>query len=207
MKTVAIVAQKGGPGKSTLAINLAVAAGRGKKKTLLLDLDPQETTTKWYQRRAADRPAVISIRAPKLAEALQRAKAAKIDLVVIDTAGRDDPSSATAIKHADFCLVACRPTPADMEALEPTIEALKRQGKPFAFVITQTPASGFRIVEAEKALGNHGTIAPVPIVYRVAYQDALGNGQGVVEYAQDHKATREIIALSHWLGRQLRQLK
>lgn len=210
MKTITLVTQKGGSGKSTLAINLAVVASRGKKRVLLIDLDPQATTTKWYERRCEQeisrQPAVVTITAAELPEALKRAKAARIDTVFVDTAGRDDPSSATAIKHADYCLVACRPTPADMEALEPTIETLTRQGKAFAFVITQAPVSGFRITEAEAGLGNQGIVAPVPIVYRVAYQDALGNGQGVREFDPEGKAAREMIALWYWVNRSLRKL-
>jgi len=210
LQTITLVTQKGGSGKSTLAINLAVTAGRGKKKSLLVDLDPQATSAKWYERRLelgeSEHPGVVSIPATQLPEALGRAKSARIDTVFIDTAGRDDPSSAAAIKHADYCLVACRPTPADMEALEPTIDTLTRQRKAFAFVITQAPASGFRIIEAEKGLGGQGLVAPVPIVTRVAYQDALGNGQGVIEFDKEGKAAREIIALGYWLNRELRKL-
>lgn len=206
MKTVTLVTQKGGSGKSTLAINLAVTAQTKKRRVLLMDLDPQQTTAKWYQRRKADHPAVVALTATQLPEALRRAEAAGIDLVFLDTAGRDDPSSATAIKHSDYCLVACRPTPADMEALEPTIDVLTRQQKPFAFVIVQAPPSGFRIPEADSALGNHGGVAPVPIVHRVAYQDALGNGQGIKEFGKDSNATREMMALWFWLNRELRSL-
>jgi chromosome partitioning protein len=205
LETITLVTQKGGSGKSTLAINLAVAARTAKRRVLLIDLDPQRTAAKWYQRREVDEPAVVTIAAPQLADALHRAQAAQIDLVIIDTAGRDDPSSTAAMKHADFCLVACRPTPADMEALSPTIEALHRLKKPFAFVMAQTPANGFRIREAEIGLGHQGTVAPVPIVYRVAYQDALGNGQGVTEFDREGKAAREIIALWHWIYRAIRK--
>ena len=206
LKTVTLVTQKGGSGKSTLAINLAVTATTKKRRVLLMDLDPQQTSAKWYQRRTAEGPAVAAVAATQLSEALSRARAAGIDIVFLDTAGRDDPSSATAIKHSDYCLVACRPTPPDMEALEPTLKVLKRQSKPFAFVIVQAPPSGFRITEAETALGPHGLVAPVPIVHRVAYQDALGNGQGIKEFGKDGNATREMMALWFWLNGELRKL-
>ncbi len=206
MKTVTLVTQKGGSGKSTLAINLATTAQTKKRRVLLMDLDPQQTSAKWYQRRKAEHPAVVAIAATQLPEALKRAKAAGIDVVFVDTAGRDDPSSATAIKHSDYCLVATRPTPADMEALEATIEVLKRNHKPFAFVIVQAPPSGFRIIEADGALGPHGDVAPVPIVHRVAYQDALGNGQGIKEFGKDGNASREMMALWYWLNGELRKL-
>ena len=149
MKTITWITQKGGSGKPTVALNLAVVAGRGKKKAVIFDVDPQQTAAKWYERRENEQPGVAALSPTQLPDALKRAQDAAMDYVFIDTAGRDDHASATAIKHADFCLVVCRPTPADMEALEPTIEGLSRQNKPFAFVITQAPASGFRIREAE----------------------------------------------------------
>ena len=206
VKTITLVCQKGGPGKSTMATNLAVVAGRGKNRVLLIDLDPQGTTAKWYDKRQAETPSVVTITATQLVEALKRASSANIDIVIIDTAGRDDQASSAAIKAADYCLVPCRPSPADMGDIQPTVEGLRRQEKPFAFVVTQTPASGFRIREAEAGLGHHGTVAPVPIVYRVAYQDALGNGEGVFEFEPEGKATREILALWHWINRELRKL-
>ena len=207
MKTVALMAQKGGPGKSTLAINLAVTALRGKKKSLLIDLDPQKTAAKWYQRRSSDEPKLICLTAAELPEAIKRARAARIDTVIIDTAGRDDQASIAAIKHADFCLVACRPNPSRHGSIG--ADHCRAQTAEQTLCLCHHAGTGHRLSQSSKrkpASAHHGTVAPVPIVYRVAYQDALGNGQSVIEYGQDAKAAREMLTLWHWLKRELRRL-
>jgi len=55
MKTIAIIAQKGGAGKTTIAVNLAVAAG---VRTALFDIDPQESAAVWADKRESEAPHV-----------------------------------------------------------------------------------------------------------------------------------------------------
>ena len=206
MPVVALVSQKGGASKSTLATNLAVAAQRGKKTALIVDLDPQGTSEAWYQSREEEEPSLVTATAKQLPHAIARAKDAKLDWVFIDTAGRDDPATAAAIRQADFCLIPCRPTPSDLKAIPPTCATVQRLGKPFAFVLTQTPPKGPRIREATTGLTMLGSVASVPIVLRAAYQDAQGVGQGVIEFAPGSKAADEIVALFRWLQQRIRKL-
>ena len=174
LKTVTLVSQKGGSGKSTLAINLAVAASHSKKRVLIIDLDPQKTAEAWYQERTIENPSLVVATAQQLPDAISRAEVANIDLVVIDTPGRDEPATASAIRQADYCLIPCRPTPADLLAIPPTLNTIKRLVKPFAFVLTQTPPKGSRIHEALSGLSKlHSDVSPL-IVSRVTYQDAQG---------------------------------
>ncbi|GAB5405707.1 MAG: AAA family ATPase [Aureliella sp.] len=205
MKVIALVSQKGGSGKSTLATNLSAAAVRAKKRTLLIDLDPQQTAEAWFQDRDNDAPGLVTAEPKDLKEILSRAKKAKMDMVIIDTAGRDEPATAAAVKAADFCLVPCRPSPSDMKAIPPTAATIGRLGKPFAFVITQAPSRGPRIREAQVGLGMLGPVAPTPIVTRAAYQDAQGVGQGVIEFEPKGKAANEVSSLWNWLNRQMKK--
>ena len=205
MKVIALTSQKGGSGKSTLTTNLSVAAVRANKRTLIIDLDPQQTAEAWFQDRDADAPGLIVAEAKDLKETLSRAKRAKYEVVIVDTAGRDEPATAAAVRAADFCLVPCRPSPSDMKAIPPTASTIDRLGKPFAFVINQAPARGPRVREARVGLSMLGPVAPTQIVTRAAYQDAQGNGEGVLEYEPNGKAAAEVAALWSWLTRQMKK--
>ncbi len=205
MRIITFITQKGGAGKTTLALNCAVLAGQ-KKAALILDLDPQASAEGWYQDREAEAPRLVKVGSWQLPEALSNAKAAGFDYVLIDTPGRDEPSTTAAIRAADFCIVPCRPTPVDLKATLPTAEAIKRLAKPAAFVLTQTPPRGGRITEAEMGLGMLGIVCPVRIVARTAYQDAHGAGLGVAEFEPGGKAAAEIAQLWHWIVRKMEKV-
>src|SRR5688500_14721445 len=85
MKTLAVISQKGGVGKTTLATALAVAAGRDGKQVAVFDLDPQASATFWYDTREAETPAVASVAPARLEHILIAARQGGCDLAVIDT--------------------------------------------------------------------------------------------------------------------------
>lgn len=203
MQIISFVTQKGGSGKTTLAINCSVVAARKNKKVLIIDMDRQGTAESWYQDRDSENPHLIKIEATELEKAIDLARAQKFDFVIIDTPGRDEPAQASAIRLADFCVVPCRPSPADMKATPPTVDTIRRLGKPAFFVLTQTPPRSFRIREAERGLSVLGTVCPIPIVSRAAYQDAQGAGLGVTEFDGEGKAAEEIQELWNWMQKKI----
>lgn len=206
MRVITFVTQKGGAGKTTLAINCAIAAELKKKKVLILDLDPQGSSESWYQDREADTPKLVKIESWSLPEAIVKAKEAKFDFVIIDTPGRDEPSTTAAIRASDFCIIPCRPTPVDLKAVPPTVATITRLQKPAVFVLTQTPPRGERLREAESGLSMLGIVSPVRIVSRAVYQDALGAGLGVVEFEPDGKASMEIKELWKWVEKKMEKI-
>lgn len=211
MKTISFVAQKGGVGKSTLAISCAVTAYQQGQNVLLLDMDPQGSVESWYQDRTEDAPGVVCITAPKIEQAISAAADKGFDLIIIDTPGRDAPGIATAIKASDLVVIPCRPSVTDMKAIPTTYSMVHRLEKQAVFVLSQTPAAtlarGSRIREAEAGLSMLGMAAPVPIVSRLAYQDAHGLGLGVTEYEPNGKAANEIRNLWQWIIRKLEGTK
>jgi chromosome partitioning protein len=85
MKTLALIAQKGGTGKTTLALSLAVAAEQAGKAPVIIDLDPQATACNWSDRRKADTPIVVDAQPARLPHALAKAIQGGIDFAIIDT--------------------------------------------------------------------------------------------------------------------------
>ena len=206
MRVITFVTQKGGSGKTTLAINTAVAAQEAGKRVLILDMDPQRTAESWYQDREASEPKLVTVDAGQLAQALKAARGQGFDYALIDTPGRDEPATAAAIRAADICIIPCRPAPADMKATPPTIATTKRLNKAAAFVLTQTPPRSFRVSEAERGLRMLGMVAPVRTVSRADYQDAQGRGLGVTEHDPSSKAAQEVRSLFGWIEQKLEKV-
>lgn len=198
MKVISFVTQKGGSGKSTLCISLAVAAQEAGNNICILEMDRQGTISEWAQSRTAEAPEVAQVAADKLDSVLKRLKSADYDYVFLDTPGVDNPGTTAAIRAADLCLVPCRPTPADLRAFKPTLAAIQRLEKPFAFVLNQTPPRSYRVRDTAEGLAVLGMIADVNIVMRNDHQDAIGYGLGVTELNSTGPAAEEIRKLWAW---------
>jgi chromosome partitioning protein len=204
MNVLALVTQKGGSGKSTLAVGLAVAAMQSGERVALIEADPQGTIAKWNERRAAPYPRVERVAHPTDAEqVLLRLAAEGISLAMIDTAATHNALAMRAIAGADFCLIPARPTPADIEAAIPTLIAIRKLGRRFAFILNQTPPRGGRLSEAATSLNSLGLLALPFIGQRNDHQDALGVGLGVTEFAPLGKASEEIGGLWRWVSQQI----
>ena len=85
MLTVALVSQKGGAGKTTIAINLAIASELAGRPAVIIDLDPQASSATWGDSREAEAPVVVSAQAARLAEVLATAREHGAALTLIDT--------------------------------------------------------------------------------------------------------------------------
>jgi chromosome partitioning protein len=205
MKTLALVTQKGGSGKSTLAIGLAVAAQQDGERVYIIETDKQGTVTNWGLRRTEVEPGIDRVNGgAELDGALKLLVSQGYTLAVIDTPGVDSVTVTAAIRAADLCLIPARPSPADIEAANPTLDSIRKLGRPFAFILNQTPSRSFRLSEAANALNMWGVLALPYVVQRNDHQDALGVGLGVTEYAPAGKAADEMRALWAWVKKRLK---
>src|ERR1700680_497871 len=204
MHTVVIGTQKGGSGKSTLATGLAVAAMEDGQHVGIIETDPQGTVSKWGRRRTNPEPRIARVSTSiEIERALLFLRRDGYTLVLIDTAPTENALSMGAFNAADLCLIPARPSPADIEAALPTLDAIRKLDKPFAFVLSQSPARSFRISEAAMALNAVGALALPYIVQRNDHQDAPGPGLAVTEFAPEGKAAEEIRGLSRWVWKKL----
>jgi chromosome partitioning protein len=199
MKTIAVISQKGGTGKTTLALHLAVAAADG---AAVVDLDPQASATAWRDLRRAENPAVVSVQPSRLAQALETAKAARAAFVIVDTAPHSEASALAAARAADLILIPCRPALLDLRAISASadIVQLAKRADAAAIVLNGCPPRGSMPDEAESALGAYGLrIAPVRIGHRTAFVRALVEGLTAQEWEPEGKAAAEIDELYKWI--------
>lgn len=200
MKTIALLTEKGGTGKSTLAVHLAVCGSRQGKAVAVIDLDPQGSAASWCERRAGGDVAVVAATAQELPRLLAEARKQGADLVLIDTAGRSDVTTAHVIEAADLLLIPCRPSIYDLEASQRTADQIRKAGgKRAAFVLNAVPPRGSRAHEAREALEPVLPVSPVELHQLVAYSDALNDGRSVEELEPAGKAAAEIQELYKWL--------
>jgi chromosome partitioning protein len=197
MKTIALISQKGGPGKTTLALALATQAAKKGLTSLIIDLDPQATACKWSDRRKSDSPLVIDAQPARLASALEKAKEGGIEIAFIDTPAKSEQSSLAAAKAADLVLIPCRPQAYDLETVPNTLELLKVAGQtPALAVLTQVPAYGNRHEQAKAYLEKIGLpVCPHYFGQRTAFGDSGALGQTPMEYDPRGKAAEETLAL------------
>lgn len=194
MKTIALIGQKGGSGKTTIASSLAVAFEMDGHKTRGLDLDPQASFTEWSDARGDYAPEVLPVLPVRLPKELERAKADQVEVCIIDTAGRAEQASMAALKAADLVIIPFRPTAKDLNTVEAVSDLLKAAGTPPAFaILTQVKPRGTRHTEAAELLAGAGfVVCPHVIGDRVSYQDPDILGQTPQEFEPTGAAAKEI---------------
>jgi chromosome partitioning protein len=202
VKKIALIAQKGGVGKTTIAVNLAVAAGL---RTALFDLDQQESAVIWADRRKTEAPHVEFLTERRLPEALKAAEQGKFDLVIIDTPPAAGPQAFTAAQAADLILIPCRPSLVDLDAIRRTAQLVKSAGVPAFVVFNAAPHSATTLLEDARAIVIGAGLTPAPVVLRErsAYRASWPLGKTVIETEPKSKAAKEISELKDWVLAQL----
>jgi chromosome partitioning protein len=211
MRTIALLTQKGGAGKTTLAASLSVAAAHAGETVIALDLDPQASLLRWGKRRqAANTPNKVMIeplereRLPRLRAILEGLAGAGFTIAIFDTAAADGAAANFVTEAADLCLLPTRPTCLDVDATAATFRAVYLAKRRAAFVLNQCPPNyrSSRTSESAKGLTRLGVLAEPALCARMDFQDAIEAGLGVTEYARAGRAAQEINALWSWIGAQ-----
>lgn len=205
MYTIAIIGQKGGTGKTTIAEALAVSATRAHRAVAIIDLDPQTTATNWRDRRKDEAPSVVSCQVSRLRFVLQGARENSADLVIIDTPGKSAEATIESAKGADLVIIPIQPIINDIETLPALRDLLRVAGdKPTLVVINNAPIQGSRHIEAtETAEGMGFIVSPVVLFHRAAHYDSPLTGQAAPDYEPDGKAAQEITQLYKYIIAQL----
>ncbi len=205
MKVLSLLAQKGGTGKSTLAAHLAVEACRTEPKpVVLIDLDPQASLRRWYEKREAEQPVMMRLGQNNLGHMLDAFRRDDVGLVIIDTAPHALEQAAAAATAADLVIIPTRPDVMDIEAIDATVDIVHGVNAEAVIVINASRPRGANTNEARLALEVHELpVCPTAIFYRAALADALIDGRGVQELDAKGKAAGEIKAVWRWIKRRL----
>jgi chromosome partitioning protein len=209
MKSIALLARKGGTGKSTVAIHMGVLAEASGGKVLFCDLDPQRSLTAWWKSRAADTPILIEADVRQLGELLKTAEREGYDLAVIDTPPAVTFDTARVAGLVDLVLIPLRPSILDIYAVESTAAVVKAAKTDALLVLNAClPPHGMgeapTTMEARKALeGMSLPVAKSSLAQRMDYTRALNDGEAVNEFAPGSKAAKEMTRLWREVERRL----
>jgi chromosome partitioning protein len=204
MRTIAFMSQKGGSGKTTLAVHTAVAAHEAGQRVVVIDTDPQQSATVWSDARPESAPVVATVAAADLGRVLDAARGDDMTLAIVDTAPHAAPDAARVARAADLVLIPCRPTAFDLAAAEAAAAIVQAAGVPAAFILSACPFRAPEIAETRAVLAEHGLpVVPGEITDRRAFARAVATGKAVTEFESDGKAAAEIRALWDWITEQL----
>ncbi|ACA17533.1 Cobyrinic acid ac-diamide synthase [Methylobacterium sp. 4-46] len=201
MHVILIAAQKGGAGKSTLAVHLSALAERDGR-ALLVDTDPQGSLSMWHGRRSAGTLRLTRASAQAVPEVLCTARREGIRWAVIDSPPHNTSLVSALMSRATLTLIPVRPGPFDLDAVGATLAMARSLKAPMACVINAAPPPGrgerqtSAVAETRAVLTNMGApVLPGQVSQRASLSHALISGQSVDEYDPDGRAAAEIAAV------------
>ena len=201
MHVIAVLNQKGGAGKTTIATHLARALQIGGADVLLIDSDPQGSARDWAAVREEQPLSVVGIDRPTIERDLKNI--ARKDFVVIDGAPQAADLAVSAIKAANFILIPVQPSPYDIWATADLVDLVKQRievtdGKLRAAFVVSRAIKGTKIgIEITDALHGYGLpVLASRITQRVGYPGSAASGSTVLDLEPDSEAAREVMALA-----------
>ena len=202
MQVIAVLNQKGGAGKTTIATHLARALQLAGSDVLLVDSDPQGSARDWAAVREDQPVPVVGIDRPTIERDLK--SIAKKDFVVIDGAPQAADLAVSAIKAANFILIPVQPSPYDICATADLVELVKQRievtdGKLKAAFVVSRAIKGTKIgAEVTEALSGYGLpVLESRITQRVSYPSTAAGGTTVIDAEPESEASREVQALAN----------
>src|SRR3954447_17413085 len=208
MHVITVASQKGGVSKSTLCQCLAVEALKEGRRAAIIDMDPQQSITRWGARRAAAGiavPAVIAAAEKPLKGVVRDLEKQGAAMVMIDTPPLVTPQLNAALEIADSVILVSRPNPMDLDALLETWAITQRLKKSACAIITQAPPAAQRARALKLSLSRLEKMGiptcPSVLSYTLSYPYAQAEALTVQEREPSGKARAELAEIWAWLKR------
>lgn len=195
MQVWAVIAQKGGQSKTTLATAFAVEAAREGEAVVILDADDRQgSALYWSERRTLEDVMVKDSSVAGLPLHVTRGRASgKLDLIIIDTPANSKDIAMLAAEQADFVIIPVAPRGLDIHSVLQTVKQVQQAGTPFAVILTQVPHQGGEADEARAGFAAKGvTMFDARLHFRKDYYRATPMGQTAVELEPPGKAAAEL---------------
>lgn len=197
MQTWAVIAQKGGQSKTTIATAFAVEAASEGAAVVILDADDRQgSALYWSERREADDVMVKDSSVAGLPLHVSRGRnSGKLDLIIIDTPANSKDIAMLAAEQADFVVIPVAPRGLDVHSVIQTVKQVQQAGTPFAVILTQVPHQGGEGSDARAGFTAKGiTMFDTVLHFRKDFYRATPIGKTAVELEPDGKAAVELRA-------------
>lgn len=201
MKTLTVMSRKGGAGKTTVAVNLTLAARAAGIRAVLADADSLRSASEVLRGREDAPGLLFETSASKLFTLTDACRRSGVDLLVIDTPAAPEADVSECAKVADLCIAVARPTYLDLAATVQSVAVIQRLGRDGLIVLNQAPPArgGLEppcVLKAFEALRFANlAVAPTALRSRIVYQSAFAQGRAVLEVDGGGAAAREVRAL------------
>lgn len=208
---ITVAQQKGGAGKTTTVLQLAVAWQKMGHKVAVIDIDPQGSSAAWSHRRAIvmgekyEGPEVVAITGWRMVGELARLKQYGFDMIVVDSPPRAEAEVCIAVRSSDMVVIPLQPSPMDVWATKPTLQFAFKEKVPALLImnrINNRTNLAQKMIEEAQMLG--AEVADATIGNRVAMAASLAEGKGVMETAPTSQAGIEVEALAKEILRRVK---
>jgi chromosome partitioning protein len=205
-KVITIAQQKGGAGKTTVAINVALALQAAGRRVVMVDIDPQGSLSQWYQQRVAAlgqgaTPVVTTVAGWRASPEIDRARR-DAEIVIVDSPPHAETDARTVIRAADLVVIPIQPSPLDIWASKPTIDLALKDRRQVVLVLNRvSPRSAILGAMAEAAAKLGVDLAKARLGNRGSFAASIAEGRGVAETEPKSVGAREAAKLARELLR------
>jgi chromosome partitioning protein len=211
MMVIGVVAQKGGGGKSTVSVNLAVAAAEAGKTAVVIDIDQQASAAKWGDRRKADNVVVVGALQSRIKQTLETARAHGADFVVIDSPGHNDSAALETIRASDIAILPVEASMFHLDTLPAMRDLIRVAGDKSTWLLINKlhPAASVQGEKLKKILSDNYAMAVCPVHWShlSIYATSADIGLSPIEQEPQGKAAEEIRSLYKFTCQQVNNLR